>query len=428
MVAARAGDVSMTWFFAVLIVLALGGVAAGGRRARRPDGRRRTTTGPTRCVPADGDAQSATTCAGSASPRRSAATGCPRSTRCSSGWPPSSRNARRDAAEPGTTDGALTMARNRASRAHSAACPPNVDRLHPDRAGRRRGGPHPAPAGRRQSGCRTVPDRQRPCSTCTRSSGVARPDRPGSVFLVSGAGSPGRQLRSSASSRLALWWVDRVAGLPILVRWLPSAGKHSSAASTDDTWSEGPGPLGPRPRRACWSASACSPGPTSPRRSDATCCSRSRAAPGRAAGARRRLPRRPRPRRPTPPVLRARRSATAVVEKRVIGALGARPADHGLAPRRARQAARSCSSRPCTATSAHTRADPAPPCATAADDPRHRPVGGPDVQPRRPRPPAPASNAHGVDLNRNYPYRLGRPRRQLRVRAAAAAPSPRPGR
>lgn len=39
---------------------------------------------------------------------------------------------------------------------------------------------------------------------------------------------------------LALWWVVVVAGLLILVRWLPSHGKHASSG-TEDTWSEGPG-------------------------------------------------------------------------------------------------------------------------------------------------------------------------------------------
>lgn len=39
---------------------------------------------------------------------------------------------------------------------------------------------------------------------------------------------------------LALWWITVVAGLLILVRWLPSSGKHASAG-TEDTWSEGPG-------------------------------------------------------------------------------------------------------------------------------------------------------------------------------------------
>ena len=39
---------------------------------------------------------------------------------------------------------------------------------------------------------------------------------------------------------LALWWVVTVAGLLILVRWLPSSGKHASTGAEDD-WSEGPG-------------------------------------------------------------------------------------------------------------------------------------------------------------------------------------------
>ena len=39
---------------------------------------------------------------------------------------------------------------------------------------------------------------------------------------------------------LALWWGVVVAGLLILVRWLPSRGRHA-AGGTEDTWSEGPG-------------------------------------------------------------------------------------------------------------------------------------------------------------------------------------------
>ncbi len=39
---------------------------------------------------------------------------------------------------------------------------------------------------------------------------------------------------------LAFWWITVVAGLLILVRWLPSRGKHASSG-TEDTWSEGPG-------------------------------------------------------------------------------------------------------------------------------------------------------------------------------------------
>jgi hypothetical protein len=39
---------------------------------------------------------------------------------------------------------------------------------------------------------------------------------------------------------LAFWWITVVAGLLILVRWLPSSGKHASSG-VEDTWSEGPG-------------------------------------------------------------------------------------------------------------------------------------------------------------------------------------------
>ncbi len=39
---------------------------------------------------------------------------------------------------------------------------------------------------------------------------------------------------------LAFWWITVVAGLLILVRWLPTHGKHASSG-TQDTWSEGPG-------------------------------------------------------------------------------------------------------------------------------------------------------------------------------------------
>jgi hypothetical protein len=39
---------------------------------------------------------------------------------------------------------------------------------------------------------------------------------------------------------LGLYWIVTVAGLLILVRWLPSHGKHASEGR-QDTWSEGPG-------------------------------------------------------------------------------------------------------------------------------------------------------------------------------------------
>lgn len=39
---------------------------------------------------------------------------------------------------------------------------------------------------------------------------------------------------------LAFWWLFVVAALLILVRWLPSKGRHASAGA-EDSWSEGPG-------------------------------------------------------------------------------------------------------------------------------------------------------------------------------------------
>ena len=39
---------------------------------------------------------------------------------------------------------------------------------------------------------------------------------------------------------LTLWWIVVIAGLLILVRWLPTHGKHA-VTGIEDTWSEGPG-------------------------------------------------------------------------------------------------------------------------------------------------------------------------------------------
>ncbi|MBB3041298.1 hypothetical protein [Nocardioides soli] len=39
---------------------------------------------------------------------------------------------------------------------------------------------------------------------------------------------------------LACWWVTVIAGLLILLRWLPSRGRHASEGSAD-SWSDGPG-------------------------------------------------------------------------------------------------------------------------------------------------------------------------------------------
>src|SRR6476659_4747797 len=39
---------------------------------------------------------------------------------------------------------------------------------------------------------------------------------------------------------LAFWWLTGLAGLLILLRWLPSRGRHATGLR-DDSWSEGPG-------------------------------------------------------------------------------------------------------------------------------------------------------------------------------------------
>jgi hypothetical protein len=39
---------------------------------------------------------------------------------------------------------------------------------------------------------------------------------------------------------LALWWVTALAGLLVLLRWMPARGRHAVTA-THDSWSEGPG-------------------------------------------------------------------------------------------------------------------------------------------------------------------------------------------
>ncbi len=59
------------------------------------------------------------------------------------------------------------------------------------------------------------------------------------VFLVAGADTVlgGATVGIVA---LAFWWVTVVAGLLILVRWLPSRGRHASLGQ-EDSWSEGPG-------------------------------------------------------------------------------------------------------------------------------------------------------------------------------------------
>ena len=59
------------------------------------------------------------------------------------------------------------------------------------------------------------------------------------VFLLAPSGSA---LGGAAVgiAGLGFWWLRVPAGLGILVRWLPSRGRHASAGA-GDSWSKGPG-------------------------------------------------------------------------------------------------------------------------------------------------------------------------------------------
>lgn len=59
------------------------------------------------------------------------------------------------------------------------------------------------------------------------------------IFLITGIGE-GEGNAIIGVAGLALFWITAVAGLMILVRWMPSRGKHAASA-VEDTWSEGPG-------------------------------------------------------------------------------------------------------------------------------------------------------------------------------------------
>lgn len=59
------------------------------------------------------------------------------------------------------------------------------------------------------------------------------------VFLVGPEDSlPGDPLVGIVA--LGLWWATAIAGLMILVRWLPSKGRHAVEVP-EDSWSSGPG-------------------------------------------------------------------------------------------------------------------------------------------------------------------------------------------
>jgi hypothetical protein len=59
------------------------------------------------------------------------------------------------------------------------------------------------------------------------------------VFLIAPEDSPAGSATVGIVG-LGLYWIVTVAGLLILVRWLPSHGKHASDGAKD-RWSDGPG-------------------------------------------------------------------------------------------------------------------------------------------------------------------------------------------
>ena len=55
------------------------------------------------------------------------------------------------------------------------------------------------------------------------------------IFLVTG-----NDMSVVGVVALFFYWLTALVGLLILMRWLPSRGRHASGTA-DDTWSEGPG-------------------------------------------------------------------------------------------------------------------------------------------------------------------------------------------
>lgn len=59
-------------------------------------------------------------------------------------------------------------------------------------------------------------------------------------FLVAGDSLSEDTASLVGIAALVLWWIVALAGLMILMRWLPARGRHAAAA-VEDSWSEGPG-------------------------------------------------------------------------------------------------------------------------------------------------------------------------------------------
>ena len=238
----------MMWFFAILLVLVMGGVAvvAAGRGRRCP---RRTTTGPTPVLPADGPL-------GADDLRRVRFSLAFRGYRMSEVDALLDRLARQlERPQPGPETACTTRARiqrvrgedGHAGVGHTSARVDGRDRLRADRPGGWSSWCSRAcgwGAARAPAGSTSAPG----CSTCTPVAGRAGARLVGAV--------PGR-LRGQRARRprlvghhraSAFWWIVTIAGLLILVRWLPSRGT-ARLRGLPGQLVGGAGSLGPRARR-----------------------------------------------------------------------------------------------------------------------------------------------------------------------------------
>ena len=301
---------------------------------------------------------------------------------------------------------------------HTAGRVARGHRLRPHRPGGRRRRPDPGAARARTRRRRPSPGRARGL--------VDVHTRLGVLALVRLGGLPGRAEAHRHGSTvgivaLCFCWLIALAGLLILVALAAEPRASTPPSTADDRWSEGPGFSVAGPRRHAGRRAACSPGSTLTPRLRPPDAPLGTLAPSLAARRRRRsplalLPAASPPRRGTPAAAadgRPRRDRHAGHRP-----LRAGPPDRGLAPRRAGQAQGRADLGHARQRAGAARGS----CATLRDGaPIHGidlwvvPVYNPDGLARHTR-----KNAHGVDLNRNYPYHWVAPR------PATTSPGPKP--